>query len=221
MTNTTIPSDHAVAILESSTIAVRYWAKELPTLMKLNNFVFTTTQLEDVIGNCCLKACNSYASYDPAKGKISTWVNTIARHLVKDEIDKKLRERKVFSTPAIKANDEPDKADFEEFVDIRCGGFPEVSDMLSEYAADKEAIEHDFSARFSAACEGLGKKDRAVALLLEQGYKTGEIAREIGSTANAAGKRVYSVRKALKVALAPTAAEYGITDHKRPRAKAA
>ena len=221
MTNsTTIPNDHAVAILESSAIAVRYWAKTLIKRADIN-IVFETEELEDIAGDCYLKACSSYASYDPAKGKISTWANTIARHLVKDAIDDKIKESKIFLSLPDKGEDESEETDFEDFVDI-CGSYtPEVLDLSSEYAADREAIEHDFSARFTAACESLSEKDRAVALLLEQGYKTGEIAREIGSTANAAGKRVYSVRAALRVALAPSAAEYGITEHRRPRAMAA
>ena len=51
--------------------------------------LFSTMDIEDMVGDTIYKACRSIASFDASKGKLITWINTIASNCIKDLLDYK------------------------------------------------------------------------------------------------------------------------------------
>ncbi len=203
-------------ILENSKAAVAKHAKSYEKagseyFGKGRSF-FTFDELSDIAQEVCRKACKGIGSYDPSKGKISTWVGMIAYNCLNDAFKKKLGRLKV-ERPLDATNSESgEEYSRDETCDVRKGGFStEEQELLGEFEADRHTIRSEFERRVNEQYELLlSSEERRIAKWIEQGYKTGEIAKMTGHSPEYTAKKIWGIRRTLKVPFARLAREYDI-----------
>lgn len=77
------------SIINAANLSVSCFAKAFCDKLGRKHF-FTQEDIEDIAGVVILKAWRSYETFDPEKGKIATWIKTIAFNCVKDAIKYKI-----------------------------------------------------------------------------------------------------------------------------------
>lgn len=125
---------------------------------------------------------------------MSTWIRKIAYNCIIDAIQDSIKR---------------------QFVDRDCEFVAVTRDMLSEYNAEKELCRKEFKKSVEAEFSHLSEKNRRFKDLLVLEYSPREMAKIEGCTPNAAAKRVWDIRKALKEPLAAIAAEFEVYDYKK------
>ena len=139
--------------------------------------VFTAEDIEDIVTNVVSKMWEARASFDPAKGKLFSWVWRIAQNATLDAVADKARRRGI-------------SGDFEKV------GGGVVALPTPDYAADDELILNDTVEHY------LGKlksdRDKRIFLYLCDGLKGPEIAEREGITRQAAYMAVFHLRKFLR-----------------------
>ncbi len=215
-TNNVISFRQGREILENSRAAVAKYAKDYEKAgseyFGKDRSFFTCDELSDIAQEVCCKACKGFSGYNPSKGKISTWVGTIAYHCLNDEFKKKLRRLKV-ERPFYGTNTENgEEYSLDETCDVRKGGFStDEKEMLDEFDADKYATRNEFEQRVNEQYERLlNKEERRIVKWIEQGYKTSEIANMTGCSSEYTTKKIWGIRKTLKVPFSRLAREYDV-----------
>ena len=188
-----------------------YWA------VKLNNpRFFSPEDREDLVGTALLKAWGSIDRFNPAIAKFQTWVDSIVRNCVKDRVDYKLKRADISREwKGLPAWNSDDDVLGDEFCDRKKGFNPDMVELLSVDAADKETDREEFEACVLERIARLDGKDRLFLRALMEGDKPKDMALRFGCSANAAAIRVCKIRKALRGPLARLAGEFGITYFRR------
>lgn len=165
-------------------------------------------ELEDIAGDTIYKACHYFDRYDPDKGAISTWVGKIAANCVISAFEYKCKHLPISQALILKNRDQ------EEFlVDEACcsdrGVNPEMKNLFSEYEADRELHRKEFMEVIKTKASRLSKKDQHFLKMLEEGLGPKEMALIAGCSPDAAGKRIWSIRRALRCSVGEMAGEFG------------
>ena len=200
-------------IVDNANIAVARIAKYYTVKRGLIN-LFTKEDIEDIAGNTICKACRSFATFNPAKAQLSTWVSRIAVNCVIDAVDYKIKHLPISGELFEKDPQSGDETCEEEYCDKRKGFNPEVRDMLSEYDSEKELCQKEFETCVKEQCSRLSEKNQRFERWLEEGYSPKEMADMEGCTADAAAKRLWFIRKTLKKPIGEIAEEFGIYNKK-------
>jgi RNA polymerase sigma factor (sigma-70 family) len=196
-------------IIDNANIAVARIAKCYTAKRGLIN-LFTKEDIEDIACNTICKAWRSFASFNPDKAQLSTWVSRIAVNCVIDAVDYKIKHLPISGELFEKDPKSGEETGEEEYCDKRKGFNPEVRDMLSEYDAEKELSQKEFETCVKEECSKLSEKNQRFERWLEEGYTPKEMAAMEGCTADAAAKRLWFIRKTLKKSIGEVAKEFGI-----------
>lgn len=144
--------------------------------------LFSTMDVEDMVGDTIYKACRSIASFDDSKGKLTTWINTIASNCIKDLLDYKFG-RGGFG------------------VEMKEGVDAERSSASADLSSGNLDWESNISIVYSdlmAIAESFSERDRRYAQMIIDEYESSEMAAATGDTLGAAQAKACRVRKVLR-----------------------
>ena len=201
------------AIIDNANIAAARFAKSYTDKLGIRN-LFTREDIEDIAGTTICKACRSFGCYNPARGKLSTWVSSIASNCVIDAVDYKIKHLPISGELFAENRESGDEYCADEYCDERKGFTPKVWDLLSEYEADKELNQQEFERCVRAEISKLSEKNQRFERMLEKGETPKTMALVEDCTADAAAKRVWVIRQTLKQPVAEIADEFGISSKK-------
>ena len=176
---------------------------------------FSQEDINDIVSDTVFKACRSFHCFNPDKAQLSTWISRIALNCVKDAIAASIRRQPISCSIFTENPQDGSEYNVEEYFDKQRGFIPEIRAMFSEYDAEKELEQKEFEQQVDSARSELSEKNQRFANWLVQGYSPREIAEMEGCTPNAASKRAFDIRKALKEPLSAIADEYEIYGFKK------
>ena len=198
------------AIISTANVAVSVHANSITAKLP-NKYFFTNEDIEDLAGEVIYRACRSFDSFDSEKSSLKTWVSRIALNCVKDALDYRMKRiglsEPMFSESS-KDDDEYNKVETSEF---KKGFDTSVWDLVSEYSADKDINREEFEETVMGEVGKLSDKNQKFfSMLVDEELTPKEMAEREGCTANAAAKRIWDIRHALKTSIAETAREFGL-----------
>ena len=194
------------SIINAANISVSRYAKAFCDKIGNKHF-FSPEDLEDIAGTTVYKACRSFETYTSEKGKISTWISQIAFNALKDAIDYKMKRLAISCPMFTESQDTRDEYSEDEFFEE---SNPDEKAVYYEYSADVEVNRKDFELRVNHEISKLSAKNQKYASLLIDGYTPKEMAAIEGCTANAAAKRIWSIRQTLKETLLQVSIEFDV-----------
>ena len=197
-------------IIDNANIAVARFAKSYADKLGFKR-LFTKEDIEDIAGNVICKAWRSFASYDPEKAKLSTWVSRIAVNCVIDAVDYKIKHRPISHELFVENTENGEEFNAYEVCDERSGFNPEVRDLLYEHDAESDLASKELEDRFREEQAKLSAKNQRFLIWFEEGYAPKDMAAMEGCTPNAAAKRMFVIRQALKESLEDIAEDFGIS----------
>ncbi len=192
-----ISSSEEMVIISSARKAVEICVRKYADKTGLKH-AFTNEDIEDIIGGTTFRACRSFSTFNKSKAKLSTWVNCIAVNTFRDAIAYKMK-RRYINCEFIGENPESGKEfSFDEvhrdLQDSCCEGWT----SLSEDSADRHILFDDFEAGLSDLGAGKSERNRQFLKWLEDGYSTNEMAAMDGCSPNAASRRLWGIRNAIR-----------------------
>jgi RNA polymerase sigma factor (sigma-70 family) len=196
-TTTTISPSEVRAIMESAKLSVGICVRKYIGKTGFKHF-FTNEDIQDMIQDTSYRASRSFASYDKRKGNLPAWVYRIARNVFSDALDYKMKRRNI-SCELIGENSESGE-EF-SFDEVRCnynGSYCEAWLSLSADSADKELLYNEFEASLSDLGAGKNERNRQFLKWLEEGYDASDMSDMDGCSPNAASKRLWSIRNAIR-----------------------
>lgn len=198
------------AIISTANVAVSVHANSITAKLP-NKYFFTKEDIEDLAGEVIYRACRSFDRFDSEKSSLKTWVSRIALNCVKDALDYRMK-RMGLSEPMFsessKDDDEYNKVETSEF---KKGFDTSVWDLVSEYSADKDISQKEFEETVMGEVGKLSDKNQKFfSMLVDEELTPKEMAERESCTANAAAKRIWDIRHALKTSIAETAREFGL-----------
>ena len=198
------------AIISTANVAVSVHANSITAKLP-NKYFFTNEDIEDLTGEVIYRACRSFDRFDSEKSSLKTWVSRIALNCVKDALDYRIKRiglsEPIFSESS-KDDDEYNKVETSEF---KKGFDTSVWDLVSEYSADKDIYRKEFEETVMGEVGKLSDKNQKFfSMLVDEELTPREMAEREGCTANAAAKRIWDIRHALKTSIAETAREFGL-----------
>ena len=198
------------AIISTANVAVSVHANSITAKLP-NKYFFTKEDIEDMAGEVIYRACRSFDRFDSEKSSLKTWVSRIALNCVKDALDYRIKRiglsEPIFSESS-KDDDEYNKVETSEF---KKGFDTSVWDLVSEYSADKDINRNEFEETVMGEVGKLSDKNQKFfSMLVDEELTPREMAEREGCTANAAAKRIWDIRHALKTSIAETAREFGL-----------
>ena len=198
------------AIISTANVAVSVHANSITAKLP-NKYFFTKEDIEDLAGEVIYRACRSFDRFDSEKSSLKTWVSRIALNCVKDALDYRMKRiglsEPMFSESS-KDDDEYNKVETSEF---KKGFDTSVWDLVSEYSADKDINREEFEETVMGEVGKLSDKNQKFfSMLVDEELTPKEMAEREGCTANAAAKRIWDIRHALKTSIAETAREFGL-----------
>lgn len=199
------------AIISSANIAVSVYVNSLTAKLH-NKYFFTKEDIEDLAGEVIFRACRSYDRFDSEKSSLKTWVSRIALNCVKDALDYRMK-RIGLSEPMFSESykDDDDEYNKVETANPKKGFDTPVWDLVSEYSADKDIHQKEFEEEIMDKVGKLSDKNQKFfSMLFEEELTPKDMAEREGCTANAAAKRIWDIRQALKASLSETAREFGL-----------
>ncbi len=207
----TISAAEQRTIISSANIAVSVHTNSITAKLP-NKYFFTKEDIEDLAGEVIYRACRSYVRFDSEKSSLKTWVSRIALNCVKDTLDYRMKRiglsEPMYSESAKEDDDEYNKV---ETSDSKKGFDTSVWDLMSEYSADKEINQKEFEEEVMGKVGKLSDKNQKFfSMLVDEELTPKEMAEREGCTANAASKRIWDIRQALKAATVGNAREFGL-----------
>lgn len=207
----TISAAEQRTIISSANIAVSVHTNSITAKLP-NKYFFTKEDIEDIAGEVIFRACRSYDRFDSEKSSLKTWVSRIALNCVKDTLDYRMKRiglsEPMYSESAKEDDDEYNKV---ETSDSKKGFDTSVWDLVSEYSADKEINQKEFEEEVMGKVGKLSDKNQKFfSMLVDEELTPKEMAEREGCTANAASKRIWDIRQALKAATVGNAREFGL-----------
>jgi RNA polymerase sigma factor (sigma-70 family) len=200
------------AIISTANVAVSVHANSITAKLP-NKYFFTKEDIEDLAGEVIYRACRSFDRFDSKKSSLKTWVSRIALNCVKDALDYRMK-RIGLSEPMFSESskdDDDDEYNKVETSEFKKGFDTSVWDLVSEYSADKDINRKEFEEEVMGKVGKLSDKNQKFfSMLVEEELTPKEMAEREGCTANAASKRIWDIRQALKAAIAETAREFGL-----------
>lgn len=206
----TISAAEQQKIISSAHVAVSVFVYSYTNKLGNRRF-FTKEDIEDIAGDVIYKACRSYDRYDSEKSSLKTWISHIAFNCVKDAIDYRMK-RIGLSEPMYSENSKDDEYNIVDTPDPKKGFNSSVWDLVSEYSADKDINRKEFEEEVMGKVSKLSDKNKKFfSMLVDEKLTPKDMAKREGCTANAAAKRIWDIRHALKTAIAETAREFGLS----------
>ena len=206
----TISAAEQQKIISSAHVAVSVFVYSYTNKLGNRRF-FTKEDIEDIAGDVIYKACRSYDRYDSEKSSLKTWISHIAFNCVKDATDYRMK-RIGLSEPMYSENSKDDEYNIVDTPDPKKGFNSSVWDLVSEYSADKDINRKEFEEEVMGKVSKLSDKNKKFfSMLVDEKLTPKDMAKREGCTANAAAKRIWDIRHALKTAIAETAREFGLS----------
>ena len=146
-------------------------------------------ELEDLFGDCVLKAIKYSGSYDPSKSTPKAWARQIVANTQKDAYRRHCRDAAMFIHPISYRNSEDEAA--ESYFDTVSGG----------RRADQEIETREALERIYGALGPLSDRQRRVMALQIDTIKPKKMAEIIGCTPDAASILLHRARKAVRKTL--------------------
>ena len=201
------------AIISTANVAVSVHANSITAKLP-NKYFFTKEDIEDLAGEVIYKACRSFDRFDSEKSSLKTWVSRIALNCVKDALDYRMKRiglSEAMFSESSKDDDDDDEYNKVESADRKKGFNAAVWDLVSEYSADKDINRKEFEEEVMGKVGKLSDKNQKFfSMLVDEELTPKEMAEREGCTANAAAKRIWDIRHALKTTIAETAKEFGL-----------
>jgi len=195
-------------IIKNTNIAVAKFAKSYADKLGVKR-LFTKEDIEDIVCNTLYKACRSFDCYNPAMAKLSTWVSRIALNCVITAYEYKFN-RIPISYALTLENEDGDEFDRDEVYDGRKGCNQMMSELFSEFEADRDLERREFEACIRKQTGKLSEKNQRFELMLEDGYAPKDMAAVGNCSADAAGKRIWIIRQTLREPVKKIAEEFGV-----------
>ena len=200
------------AIISTANVAVSVHTNSITAKLPNKHF-FTKEDIEDLVGEVIYRACRSFDRFDSGKSSLKTWVSRIALNCVKDALDYRMK-RIGLSEPMFSESskdDDDDEYNKVETSDFKKGFNTSVWDLVSEYSADKDINGKEFEEEVMGKVGKLSDKNQKFfSMLVEEELTPKEMAEREGCTANAASKRIWDIRHALKTTIAETGRDFGL-----------
>ena len=209
-TSRTLSAAEQRSIISASNIAVRCIVNFFIQKTGLQKDFFCEEELEDISGETLCHACRSLDTYDKEQSKLTTWVSRIAMNCVKDAIDYKMKRLDINHSLYSENRDNGDEFDSTEVADEHTDIYPELYSKMNEYNPETVVCRREFEEEVYGQVGRLSEKSQRYTKLLVEGYTPKEMAEMEGSNANAAAKRVFDIRKALRAGLAELAHEFEV-----------
>ena len=202
------------AIISTANVAVSVHANSITAKLP-NKYFFTKEDIEDLAGEVIYRACRSFDRFDSEKSSLKTWVSRIALNCVKDALDYRMKRIGLSEPMFSESSKDDDEYNNVETADFKKGFDTSVWDLVSEYSADKDINQKEFEEAVMGEVGKLSDKNQKFfSMLFEEELTPKEMAEREGCTSNAAAKRIWDIRHALKAVIAETAREFGIFSEK-------
>lgn len=187
-------------------VLVNSYTNKLP-----NKHFFTKEDIEDIAGEVIFRACRSFDRFDSEKSSLKTWVSRIALNCAKDALDYRMKRIGLSEPMDSESSKDDDEYNRVETADPKKGFDTSVWDLVSEYSADKDINQKEFEEEVMGKVGTLSDKNQKFfSMLFDEELTPKEMAEREGCTANAAAKRIWDIRQALKAFLSETAREFGL-----------
>lgn len=197
-------------IISSANIAVSVYVNSLTAKLP-NKYFFTKEDIEDIAGEVIFRACRSYDRFDSEKSCLKTWVSRIALNCVKDALDYRMKRVGLSEPMFTEKSKDDDEYNKVETSDSKKGFDTSVWYLVSEYSADKDLNQKEFEDEVMGKVGKLSDKNQKYfSMFFDDELTPKEIAKREGCTANAAAKRIWDIRHALKATIAETARDFGL-----------
>ena len=198
------------AIISTANVAVSVHANSITAKLP-NKYFFTKEDIEDLAGEVIYRACRSFDRFDSEKSSLKTWVSRIALNCVKDALDYRMKRIGLSEPMFSESPKDDDKYNKVETSEFKKGFDTSVWDLVSEYSADKDINREEFEETVMGEVGKLSDKNQKFfSMLVDEELTPKEMAEREGCTANAAAKRIWDIRHALKTSIAETAREFGL-----------
>lgn len=198
------------AIISTANVAVSVHVNSITAKLP-NKYFFTKEDIEDLAGEVIYRACRSYDRFDSGKSSLKTWISRIALNCVKDALDYRMKRIGLSEPMFSECSKEEDEYNKVESADRKKGFNAAVWDLVSECRADKDIDQKEFEEKVMGEVGKLSDKNQKFfSMLIDEELTPKEMAEREGCTANAAAKRIWDIRHALKTTIAETAREFGL-----------
>ncbi|MGM9749941.1 MAG: RNA polymerase sigma factor [Candidatus Cryptobacteroides sp.] len=161
--------------------------------------IFSTMDIEDMVGDTIYKACRSIGSFDASKGKLITWVNKIAVNAVIDAVDYKVKRLPISNAMFIE-NEEGEELDYAET----------YGHEAYENETDRDLLAEEFESEVRKVTGALSEQKRKTLDMVERGMTPIEMAAEEGCTPTAAATRKCRVLKEIEAPVKRIAEQFDI-----------
>lgn len=198
------------AIISTANIAVSVHVNSFTAKLP-NKYFFTKEDIEDLAGEVIYRACRSYDRFDSKKSSLKTWISRIALNCVKDALDYRMKRIGLSEPMFSECSKEEDEYNKVESADRKKGFNAAVWDLVSECRADNDIDQKEFEEKVMGNVGMLSDKNQKFfSMLVDEELTPKEMAEREGCTANAAAKRIWDIRHALKTTIAETSREFGL-----------
>lgn len=216
MKDSIISAHDEQTIINNATCTVARFSRYYTARLALGRF-FSEQDIEDITQDAICRACCFYSSFDPEKGKLSTWVTTIATNCVIDAVDYRIKRLKI-SFPLILKNDvDGDEFERDEVCDPRKGFNTDMADIYCDWEADTIYERAEIAEAVGKAICSLPERSRKIERMSLAGYEPREIAEMEDCTSNAISICLYKNHSKMKDSLSDFADEYGLRNGGRVR----
>lgn len=206
----TISAAEQRAIISTANVAVSVHVNSFTAKLP-NKYFFTKEDIEDLAGEVIYRACRSFDRFDSEKSSLKTWISHIALNCVKDTLDYRMKRIGLSEPMDSESSKDEDEYNRVETADPKKGFDTSVWDLVSEYSADKDIHQKEFEEEIMDKVGKLSDKNQKFfSMLFDEELTPKEMAVREGCSANAAAKRIWDIRQALKASLSETAREFGL-----------
>ncbi len=211
--NTIIPQSEANAIYSNARTAIEICVRNYADRTGFKHF-FTQEDIEDMAHETAYRAYRSFKTFDSNKSKLSTWVNRIAVNTFRDALDSKMKRRYINCELVEEDSNSGEEYSLDE---VRCN--PQDSHFggwsrFSEDEADKELLRKDFEANVSDSLPCMSERDKKFLAWMKFGYTASEMSAMDGCSPNAASKRTWAIRQAIRKHASEIFGGVGLADMK-------
>lgn len=175
-----------------------------------NKHFFSRQDIEDMVGDVCMKAWRSLDSYNPEKANLKTWVTRIAFNCLKDSVDYRMKRLSITGSLILPSAEDEDGFDTSEVCDKKRGFNTEIQELFCQNEADGDINRREFEQRISEEVGKLSEKNQRFYRMHNDDLAPRDIAALEGCTPNAASKRIYDIRHTLRGPLMEATKEFDI-----------
>lgn len=209
MKDSKISAQDGQTIISNATCTVAKLSKYYSSGTGFERF-FSKQDIEDITCNAICKACCSFSSFDPKKGKLSSWVSTIASNCVIDAVNYKIKRIPISYSLTLENGVNGDEFERDEVCYPQSGFNSDITELHRDWEADAACERNEFAEEVEMAISSLSERGQRVERMSLAGYAPREIAAMEGCTPNAISVLLNKNHKEMRESLSDFAEEMGL-----------